>query len=65
MTPEYEFAATDLNDHLYHFAKPDAKFITENPKKKAAPPAAAPPQPAPPVAAPPKTPPPQAPPADA
>jgi NADH-quinone oxidoreductase subunit I len=46
MTPEYEFASTDLTKHLYHFAKPDAKFLTVNPKppapKPAAPPAAAP-----------------------
>jgi NADH-quinone oxidoreductase subunit I len=41
MTPEYEFASTDLTQHLYHFAKKNAKFITEDPKKKAA--AAAPP----------------------
>jgi hypothetical protein len=34
MTPEYEFAADDLTHHLYHFAKKDAKFLTENPKKK-------------------------------
>ena len=26
MTTEYEFAATDLTKHLYHFAKKDAKF---------------------------------------
>ena len=58
MTPEYEFAATDLGDHLYRFAKPDAKFLTENPKKKAAPPAEAPPKAAPPAATPPKAPPP-------
>jgi NADH-quinone oxidoreductase subunit I len=62
MTPEYEFASTDLGDHLYRFAKPDAKFLTENPKKKAAPPAVAPPKPAPPAATPPKAPPPVAPP---
>ena len=37
MTPEYEFAATDLTHHLYRFAKRDAKFLTENPKKKEAP----------------------------
>src|SRR5262245_2254112 len=46
MTPEYEFASTDLTTHLYHFAKKDAKFLTVNPKppapKPAAPPAAAP-----------------------
>ncbi len=49
MTPEYEFATTDLTQHLYHFAKQDAKFLTVNPK----PPAPAPPKPAPPAAAPP------------
>jgi NADH-quinone oxidoreductase subunit I len=43
MTPEYEFATTDLTHHLYHFAKKDAKFLTVNPKA----PAAAPPKPAP------------------
>ncbi len=32
MTPEYEFATTDLTQHLYHFAKKDAKFLTVNPK---------------------------------
>ena len=62
MTPEYEFATTDLTNHLYHFAKPNAKFLTVNPKaaaKPAAPPAgaapAAPatPKPAPPTPAPP------------
>ncbi len=41
MTPEYEFATTDLTQHLYHFAKPNAKFLTVNPKA-AAKPAAAP-----------------------
>jgi NADH-quinone oxidoreductase subunit I len=44
MTPEYEFATTDLSNHLYHFAKKGAKFLTVNPKppapKPAAPPAA-------------------------
>jgi hypothetical protein len=55
MTPEYEFATTDLTHHLYHFAKKDAKFLTVNPKA-----AAAPPKPAPP--APPATPVPEAPP---
>jgi NADH-quinone oxidoreductase subunit I len=43
MTPEYEFASTDLTNHLYHFAKPNAKFLTVNPKppaKAAAAPAA-------------------------
>jgi NADH-quinone oxidoreductase subunit I len=39
MTPEYEFAATDLTNHLYHFAKPNAKFLTVNPKPPAAKPA--------------------------
>jgi NADH-quinone oxidoreductase subunit I len=68
MTPEYEFATTDLTNHLYHFAKPNAKFLTVNPKPKpaapppAAPAAGAPPKPTPPV--PPSTPPaPPAPPA--
>jgi len=42
MTPEYEFAATDLTNHLYHFAKPNAKFLTVNPKPPAPKPAAAP-----------------------
>jgi NAD-dependent dihydropyrimidine dehydrogenase PreA subunit len=42
MTPEYEFAATDLTSHLYHFAKPNAKFLTVNPKPPAPKPAAAP-----------------------
>jgi hypothetical protein len=36
MTPEYEFATSDLTQHLYRFAKKDAVFITEDPKKKAA-----------------------------
>ncbi len=53
MTPEFEFASTDLTEHLYHFAKKDAKFILEDPKKKAVPAAA----PAAPAAAPPTTPP--------
>jgi len=48
MTPEYEFASTDLTQHLYHFAKKDAKFITVNPKAPAAAPST-PPQPAPPA----------------
>jgi NADH-quinone oxidoreductase subunit I len=39
MTPEYEFAVTDLTSHLYHFAKPNAKFLTVNPKPPAAKPA--------------------------
>jgi len=37
MTTEYEFATGDLTQHLYHFAKPDAKLLTEDPKKKAVP----------------------------
>ena len=49
MTPEYEFAATDLTNHLYHFAKPNAKFLTVNPKPPA-------PKPAAPVGAKPATP---------
>jgi NADH-quinone oxidoreductase subunit I len=40
MTPEYEFASTDLTNHLYHFAKPSAKFLTVNPKPPAKPAAA-------------------------
>jgi NADH-quinone oxidoreductase subunit I len=40
MTPEYEFASTDLTNHLYHFAKPNAKFLTVNPKPPAKPVAA-------------------------
>lgn len=36
MTPEYEFASTDITQHLYHFAKPNAKFLTVNPKAKPA-----------------------------
>jgi NADH-quinone oxidoreductase subunit I len=40
MTPEYEFATTDITQHLYHFAKPNAKFLTVNPKAPAAKPAA-------------------------
>jgi formate hydrogenlyase subunit 6/NADH:ubiquinone oxidoreductase subunit I len=59
MTPEYEFATSDLQQHLYRFAKKDAQFIMEDPKKKEA--AAAP---AAPAAEPPKTPP-QTPPAPA
>ena len=50
MTPEYEFATGNLGDHLYHFAKTDAKFLTEKPAPKVAPAApaapAAPPAPA-------------------
>jgi hypothetical protein len=38
MTTEYEFATGDLSQHLYHFAKKDAAFLTENPKPKPAPP---------------------------
>ena len=53
MTPEYEFATTDLTNHLYHFAKPNAKFLTVNPKPKPAAPPAAPKPPA--AAAPPAT----------
>ena len=34
MTPEYEFATTDLTQHLYHFAKKDAKFITDEPEEE-------------------------------
>jgi formate hydrogenlyase subunit 6/NADH:ubiquinone oxidoreductase subunit I len=62
MTPEYEFATTDLTQHLYHFAKPNAKFLTVNPKapatppKPAAPAAGAPPKPAPPAPSAPPTP---------
>jgi NADH-quinone oxidoreductase subunit I len=56
MTPEYEFATTDLTQHLYHFAKKDAVFLTVNPKPPvapapAAPPAGTPPQPAQPAKA--------------
>ena len=40
MTPEYEFASTDLTNHLYHFAKPNAKFLTVNPKAPTKPAAA-------------------------
>jgi NADH-quinone oxidoreductase subunit I len=40
MTPEYEFATTDLSNHLYHFAKKGAKFLTVNPKPPAPKPAA-------------------------
>jgi NADH-quinone oxidoreductase subunit I len=40
MTPEYEFATTDLTQHLYHFAKTGAKFLTVNPKAPAKPPSA-------------------------
>ena len=41
MTPEYEFATTDLTQQLYHFAKTNAKFLTVNPKAAAKPPAPA------------------------
>ena len=64
MTPEYEFATTDLTNQLYHFAKTGAKFITEDPKKKAAAAAVAGAPPAP-ATPPPATPAPQAPPAPA
>ncbi|MGE0455977.1 MAG: NADH-quinone oxidoreductase subunit I [Vicinamibacteria bacterium] len=37
MTPEYEFASDDLTQHLYRFAKKDAKFLTVNPKPPAPP----------------------------
>jgi NADH-quinone oxidoreductase subunit I len=50
MTPEFEFATTDLTQHLYHFAKKDAKFLTVNPKAPAAPPKPAPPAPPSPAA---------------
>jgi formate hydrogenlyase subunit 6/NADH:ubiquinone oxidoreductase subunit I len=40
MTPEYEFATTDLTQHLYHFAKRDAQLLTVNPKAAAPTPAA-------------------------
>jgi NADH-quinone oxidoreductase subunit I len=66
MTPEYEFATDDLGQHLYRFAKKDAKFLTVNPKPpapKPAPPAAAPPAGAPPAPQTPSAP--QAPPAPA
>jgi NADH-quinone oxidoreductase subunit I len=53
MTPEYEFASTDLGNHLYHFAKPNAKFLTVNPKAPAKPAAPAAPAPAAPKATPP------------
>ena len=36
MTPDYEFATGNLTEHLYRFAKKDAQFILEDPKKKAA-----------------------------
>ena len=34
MTPDYEFASGDLTQHLFHFAKPDALFLTVDPKAK-------------------------------
>lgn len=37
MTPDYEFATTDLGNHLYHFAKKDAKFLTTKPAAAARP----------------------------
>ena len=40
MTPEYEFATGDLTQHLYHFAKPEAQFLTEKPAPKPQEPAA-------------------------
>ena len=40
MTPEYEFATTDLTNHLYHFAKTNAKFLTVKAAPKVAPAAA-------------------------
>jgi NADH-quinone oxidoreductase subunit I len=46
MTPDYEFATGNLTEHLYRFAKKDAKFLMEDPKKKAAPAGAAPAAPA-------------------
>jgi NADH-quinone oxidoreductase subunit I len=55
MTPDYEFATTDLTQHFYRFAKPNAKFLTVNPKAPATPPKpAAPATPAPAAGAPPK-----------
>jgi NADH-quinone oxidoreductase subunit I len=42
MTPDYEFATPDLTQHLYHFAKPNAQFLLENPKAKPAAPATPP-----------------------
>jgi NADH-quinone oxidoreductase subunit I len=40
MTPEYEFATTDVTQHFYRFAKKDPQFLLADPKKKDAPPAA-------------------------
>ena len=45
MTPEYEFATTDVTQHFYRFAKKDPRFLLADPKKKDAP-AAAPAAPA-------------------
>jgi len=56
MTPEYEFATDDLTQHLYRFAKKDAVFLTEDPKKKAAPEPADAPSPGPMPKAAPETP---------
>jgi NADH-quinone oxidoreductase subunit I len=52
MTTEYEFATTDVTQHLYRFAKKDPKFLNEDPKKKAAAATPAAPGPVPPPAAP-------------
>ena len=63
MTPEYEFATGDLTQHLYHFAKKNAKFLTVNPKTAATAAATPPAAPGAPKAAPPApgtTPPPPA-----
>jgi NADH-quinone oxidoreductase subunit I len=49
MTPDYEFATRDLTEHLYRFAKQDAVFLTEDPKKKAAADPGAPPSQTPPA----------------
>jgi NADH-quinone oxidoreductase subunit I len=49
MTPDYEFATRDLREHLYRFAKQDAVFLSEDPKKKAAADAGAPPSQTPPA----------------
>jgi formate hydrogenlyase subunit 6/NADH:ubiquinone oxidoreductase subunit I len=56
MTTEYEFATSDLRQHLYRFAKKDAQFIMEDPKKKAAPPATEAPKTPPPAPPAPATP---------
>jgi NADH-quinone oxidoreductase subunit I len=63
MTPEYEFATDNLTNHLYHFAKKNAKFLTVNPKAPAAPPKPAPPTAAPPASTPPAPAAPETPPA--